>query len=234
MGSDGGGGKNLYLFFTLIPITSPVQNPLGVGAIWFLPCLFEIYLLYYALRRITNKKTLLLIFALAFMIVSSLLLQRYAMGSLFYLFDTFQFLIFFAVGHLYRDYWLKDGIPLLIGVLGLLVYMSLYVTAPESWNYFLVFILNKIQMIGLMVFLIVIAKRIHNGIIKRLIIFWGRNSITVLGIHILAMNACKVVLTHIMASSFLYYFIMFILIMTICTICIKIFNRCCPVLVNAK
>ncbi len=228
-----GGGKNLYLFFTLIPVSSPVQNPLGVGALWFLPCLFEIYLLYYALRQFTKNKTILLIIALMFMLASAFLLKRYAMGSLFYLFETFQFLILFEVGHLFRDLWLKGSISILVGVLGFLVFMTLYLTDAESWNYILVFVLNKIQMIGLIVFMIMFSQRILEGRVKNIVDFYGRNSLTVLGVHILGMYACKVMLPTI-ASSFLYYLSMFILIMVFCTVSIFIFNRFCPALVNAK
>ena len=229
-----GGVKNLYLFFTLIPVDSSIQNPLGVGAIWFLPCLFEIYVLYYALRKITKNKIALLIFGVGFMLLSAFMLQHYAMGSLFYLLETFQFIILFVVGHLFREFWLKGNIPVWVGVVGFLIFMTLYITDSEILPYVLVFALNKIQSMGFIVFLIVLAKRIPKVLITRIFNFYGRNSLTVLGVHVLGLSACKVILSHFLTPGLLYYIIMFILTIAFCTICIYVFKRFCPVLVNAK
>ncbi len=228
------GGENLYLFFTLIPIDNEIQNPLGVGAIWFLPCLFEIFILYYAIRRISRNRIVLLNIAILLMIASSILKHFFAMGSLFYLFDTFQFFILFVIGHLFKNIWLKDKMSLWVGILGFLAFLTLYVTDSENWNYVLVFVLNKIQMMGVILFLIVLATRIPDGAINRVVSFYGRNSLTVLGVHLLGMGACTAILPRFLTPGFLYYSVMFFLILVFCTFCICIFNRFCPVLVNSK
>lgn len=45
----------LWLFATMIPSDAEVVNPLGVGAIWFLVSLFEIYIIYYLLRKVSKN-----------------------------------------------------------------------------------------------------------------------------------------------------------------------------------
>lgn len=45
----------LWRFATLIPADAEKTNPLGVEAKWFLASLFEIYIIYYALRKVSTK-----------------------------------------------------------------------------------------------------------------------------------------------------------------------------------
>lgn len=112
---------------TLIPVSGAMANPLGVGAIWFLVSLFEIYLFYYLVRLVSKNLWWALAVGLLVFVVSSILLQRYAMGSLFYLIYSGGFLLFFIVGHVFKETLLKGTFPWWFVALCLLGYATTFV-----------------------------------------------------------------------------------------------------------
>ena len=122
----------LWLFLTLIPAGAEITNPLGVGAIWFLVSLFEIYIIYYALRRVSKNRWWLLSAAILLFLISCIALHYYAHGSLFYLFYTFGFCIYFIVAHLLRDKVLYGRIPLLLLGMGVVAYCTRFVEVPDG------------------------------------------------------------------------------------------------------
>lgn len=121
----------LWLFATLIPSNAEVTNPLGVGAIWFLVSLFEIYVIYYVLRKVSINKWWLLAATILLYMVSCIALLRYAHGSLFYLFYTFGFCIYFIVAHLLRDKVLYCKIPAWLFLLAIVAYFVRFIEVPN-------------------------------------------------------------------------------------------------------
>ena len=113
----------LWLFATLIPADSEVTNPMGVGAIWFLVSLFEIYIIYYGLRMVSKNRWWLLAAGIILYMVSFVASLNYAQGTLFYLFYTFGFCIFFIVAHLLRDRVLYGKIPMWLVFTAVVAYL---------------------------------------------------------------------------------------------------------------
>lgn len=123
---------SLWLFATLIPADAAVTNPIGVGAIWFLVSLFEIYVIYYVLRKVSISKYWLLSAAILLYVVSCIVLLYFAHGSLFYLFYTFGFCIYFIVAHLLRDKVLYGKIPVWLLLVSVLAYFVRFVDV-SNW-----------------------------------------------------------------------------------------------------
>jgi membrane protein implicated in regulation of membrane protease activity len=65
-------------------------------------------------------------------------------------------------------------------------------------------------------------------------LFEGRNSLTILGIHMLIMGVVAILLKRFMQVGGLYYAALFIMIVIVSNICIVLFNRYVPFLVNHK
>ena len=121
----------LWLFATLIPSNADVTNPLGVGAIWFLVSLFEIYVIYYVLRKVSINKWWLLAATILLYMVSCWALLYYAHGSLFYMFYTFGFCIYFIVAHLLREKVLYGKIPAWLLFIAVAAYFISFIEVPN-------------------------------------------------------------------------------------------------------
>ena len=65
-------------------------------------------------------------------------------------------------------------------------------------------------------------------------VFEGRNSLTILGVHMLVMGVMAILLKKIMPMGWSYYLILFVVIVVLSNICILLFNRYVPFLVNHK
>lgn len=97
----------IWKLFTLLPITSDLSNPIGVGAIWFLLALFDIYVVYYAIVKVSNNKWWILGVTSFSLFLSAVLLQKYHVGSLFFLFNALFFLPYFTMANLMKDFVLN-------------------------------------------------------------------------------------------------------------------------------
>ena len=234
----------LWLFATLIPADADNGSPLGVGAIWFLISLFEIYIIYYVLRLVSQNRCWLLIAGLVLFFLSCSLLQRYAIGALFYIFYTFGYCIFFIVAHLMRDKILYGRIPVWILIIAVILYSIRYIDVPNI-NYLDVqmgggMIKWMVSMSGLVILLIYICKKISSiGMLSelksyRFLLFEGRNSLTILGIHLLVMSVASILLKHFISGGILYHAVLLTIVLIVCNICILLFNRYLPFLVNHK
>lgn len=122
----------LWLFATIIPADADVTNPLGVGAIWFLMSLFEIYIIYYGLRLVSKNNWWLLSSAVLLLLISCVTLVFYAHGSLFYIFYTFGFCIYFIVANLLRDRVLYGNIPVWLLMVAVIAYLVRFIEVPNG------------------------------------------------------------------------------------------------------
>lgn len=236
----------LWLFFTLIPYNAEVSNPIGVGAIWFLVSLFEIYVIYYLLRIVSIKKWWLLSVAILLYVVSCISLLFYAHGSLFYLFYTFGFCIYFIVAHLLKEKVLYGKIPVWLLFVAVVVYFIRFVEVPnwlaanEVGGAFLTRIRGLLSMSGLIVLLVWLCKqlsssRVLSGLkMNKFMLFEGRNSLTILGVHMLIMGVVAILMKRLMPVGGLYYTFLFLIIVVISNLCVLFFNRYVPFLVNHK
>ena len=102
---------SLWLFATMIPADAPVTNPLGVGAIWFLLSLFEVYAIYYLLRKVSTNRWWLWMVSVLLFLLSAVVMQRYAIGSMFYLFYTCGFVIYFVAANMLKEKVLYSKMP---------------------------------------------------------------------------------------------------------------------------
>lgn len=236
----------LWLFATLIPAEANVTNPLGVGAIWFLMSLFEIYLIYYGLRLVSKNNWWLLLSAVLLLLISCVTLSFYAHGSLFYLFYTFGFCLYFIVAHLLRDKVLYGKIPVWLLFVAVVAYFVRLIEVPnwlvanEMGGAFLTRIRGLISITGLIVILVWLCKKLSSIRvltelkIHQFMLFEGRNSLTILGVHMLIMGVVALLLTRLIPAGCLYYTILFSIIVVISNICVVLFNRYVPFLVNHK
>ena len=236
----------LWLLATLIPTDAEVTNPMGVGAIWFLVSLYEIYIIYYGLRRVSKNRWWLLAAGIFFYIVSFIASLFYAQGSLFYLFYTFGFCIFFIVAHQLRDKVLYSKIPIWLVFIAMTAYLVKFVdtgsmlTADNMGEDFLLRVKGFVSMSGLIVFLIWLCKQLSSirffseSKINCFMLFEGRNSLTILGIHMLIMGVAGILLKRLMPVGGFFYLILFVFIVIASNICILLFNRFVPFLVNHK
>ena len=233
----------LWLFATLIPADAEVPNTIGVGAIWFLVSLFEIYIIYYALRKVTKRVFCLLIVGFALFIISCLTMQYYAMGSLFYLLYTFGYVIFFICAHLIREKIISCEIPVWLVILSLLVYSLRFFNTPDILNNYVAGVILSgtkwlLSESGLLIVLIWLCKKISyyvsdsKSLTYSFLMFEGRNSLTILGVHMLIMGAGSLFLKMLIPISSFYYFTLFFFIVSISNICVLLFNRYVPFLVN--
>jgi len=111
----------------LLPIGNETSNPIGVGAIWYLLSLFEMYIIYYFIRLISTSRFFVLLFGLLYFVISALFLEKYAIGSFFFLFYTGSFFIFFIIGHIYKEKILYNETPLWILIVFAVGYSMVYI-----------------------------------------------------------------------------------------------------------
>lgn len=236
----------LWLFATLIPAGAEITNPLGVGAIWFLVSLFEIYIIYYALRRVSKNRWWLLSAAVLLFLISCVALHYYAKGSLFYLFYTFGFCIYFIVAHLLRDKVLYGRIPLWLLGIGVVAYCTRFVEVPDGilnggmGGVILMRLKGLVSMSGLTIVTIwlcqqlVSIKHVTSMRTYAFLLFDGRNSLTILGVHMLIMGVAAILLKRFMTTGVLYDIFLFLIIVALSNLCVILFNRYVPFLVNHK
>lgn len=232
----------IWKLFTLLPITSELSNPIGVGAIWFLLALFDIYVIYYAIVRISKNKWWVIGVSCLFLILSAVLLQKYQAGSLFFLFNAMFFLPYFSVANLLKDFVLEGKFSwpfLLVLIIG---YATSFIDLTTFSNSMGGGILLKVRDIisGLcLVLLLVYAFRSlskffsrQKAICHRFFLYEGKNSLTILGIHMLFQIVLGLALKMVLPVGTYYYLLLFVLELIGCNIGVWIFNRYVPFLVN--
>ena len=234
----------LWLFATMIPADAEISNPLGVGAIWFLVSLFEIYIIYYALRRVSKNRWWLLSAAVMLYFVSCVALHYYAHGSLFYLFYTFGFCIYFIVAHLLRDKMLHESIPVWLLSMAVVAYCISFIEVPsaisniEMGGVILTRLRTLVSMSGLIIVTIWLCMQLasikHVSTMKAyaFLLFEGRNSLTILGVHMLIMGVAAILLKRFMTAGVLYDIFLFLIIVVFSNLCVVLFNNYVPFLVN--
>ena len=95
-------------------------------------------------------------------------------------------------------------------------------------------------MSGLIVMLVWLCKQLSSSrVLSRLkmnkfMLFEGRNSLTILGVHMLIMGVVAILLKRLLSAGGLYYTLLFIIIVVISNLCVLLFNRFVPFLVNHK
>ena len=240
-GIFGGNSYNwadLLLFFSLIPADSTIKNPLGVGAIWFLLCLYEIFVIYYLLRLISTKTRFLVLTAFLCLIISSVLRHRYTMGSVFYLINALHFIIYFVLGNLTSKWVLNGKWKLWMLVLAIIAYMTRFIDLSYL-HYMFVDFRDKLATFGLIFFLCFsfrwLASSLNGkavSLIRQFLLYEGKNSLTILGVHLLILRAFTL-----FANRFnldIHYALLFIFVCITCNVFIWLLNKYVPFLVGKK
>ena len=75
---------------------------------------------------------------------------------------------------------------------------------------------------------------IRDSKIYNFVLFEGRNSLTILGVHLLVMGVVSLFLKRTIPIGVIYYTVQFFIVLAVCNICIVMFNRYVPFLVNHK
>lgn len=181
----------LMRLFTLIPAESNVKNPLGVGAIWFLPSLFELYVFYWLMRRMTQNKLWLIAMSVMVLVASCLFQRHFAMGSICYLFYSMGFLVYFVAGNLLKDVVLEGHLDRWLLLAACVGIATIIPTMDGAWG----FIRYRAFALGGTLLLVLLFKHIPNAsenvFFRRFVLFEGRNSLTILGTHLVAMGGGK-------------------------------------------
>ena len=121
----------VWKLLTVIPLESEEHNPLGVGAIWFLISLFELYVVYYTMRLITTNRVILMLLTLILFLFSAFFLEKYAMGSCLYLIYSLVFFPYFVIAHLFREDILFKPIPVWVVIVSIVCYLTSFVQIPN-------------------------------------------------------------------------------------------------------
>lgn len=228
----------LLKFFTLIPLNDSIVNPLGVGALWFLLSLFEIYILFYIIRLISKNKIWIISVSFVILVVAAVLSNYYAMGSLFYLLYSFGFLIYFAAGFLLKDVVLKEEgnstfrfSAIFISIAALSLYFI-------PLNGALAFMRDRLAGMGMIVLVVVVVKMIDTvfhdkyPVIRRFLIYQGQNSLTILGTHLIAIGTFGIIMDKLCIKGLAFYLLLFIVVLLFSNLCVVIFNKYVPFMVN--
>jgi fucose 4-O-acetylase-like acetyltransferase len=93
-----------FAFIYLFHMHPPVEPLIVNLALWFVPALFMIQMLHYVIIKLTNKKWLIIFFAIMFYGVS-IILKKYGFVSLFL--SATKYYIFYMFGSLYGQQLLK-------------------------------------------------------------------------------------------------------------------------------
>lgn len=236
----------LWRFATLIPADAEKTNPLGVGAIWFLVSLFEIYIIYYAMRRVSKKSWWLISVAILLFLMSAVTMQFYGNGAIFYLFYTSGFVIYFVTANLLREKVLFRKTPAYVLVLAICAYyvrfidLSAMLDTSQVGGGILIRIRGMMSMMGLIGVMVWIGKylscfpSVWKTKLFKFILFEGSNSLTILGTHMLVMVVAAILVKRFMTVGTTYHIVLFMIIVAASNICILLFNRYVPILVNHK
>lgn len=219
-------------------------NPLGVGAIWFLVSLFEIYIVYYAMRRVSTKNWWLLTMAIFLFLLSAVTMQSYGNGAIFYLFYTSGFVIYFVTANLLREIVLFKKAQAYVLAMAICAYsvrfidLSVMLDTNHVWGSILIRIRGMVSMMGLIGVMVSIGKylsyipSVWKTKFFKYILFEGSNSLTILGTHMLVMGVAAIFVKRFMTVGTVYYIVLFMIIVAASNVCIMLFNRYVPFLVN--
>lgn len=202
-------------------------------AIWFLPCLFEVSVLFYLLHKYLNAK--LLCFVSFIVGIFGSLLNNFNIDLPLYIDSAMMFLPFFTLGYLLNQNtvffsgqpkWERDSILIsscfLSGcVLCNILYSNMYTRA--LWFY----------LWGILgTFMILLFARLAKAI--QPFSYWGRYSIIILCTHFPILIHVKRILLRFALDGVPGMWLNLLITMALSTICIPLFCRYLPVIVAQK
>lgn len=202
-------------------------------AIWFLPCLFEVSVLFYLLHKHLGAKLLCMTsFIVGF---CAALLSNLKVDLLLYIDSAMMFLPFFTLGYLLKQNteflsgqpeWKRDGI--LIVVCFLSGYVLCNMLHPNA--YIQPFQFYLWGMLG--TFIILLFSRLVKVI--QPFTYWGRYSIIILCIHFPILIHVKRILLRFALDGVPGMWLNLVITMALSTICIPLFCKYLPVIVAQK
>ena len=160
------------------------------GPLWFLICLFVIQVIYYFMSHL--DKRLIAVLAIACLMFKDFF---YSIPAPFMINAAFYYIGFFALGNLLGRPWIEKlknsrfrHISLLVSVLFMIIVIGVNIDCMGSWM--------RQQMIHIKLFmvfftLISIASYFNGNRHLSLIRFFGENSLTIMGLHILPLIVIK-------------------------------------------
>lgn len=233
----------IWLLATLLPSTY-AGNPIGVGAIWFLLSLFEIYGIYYLMRCLTTKTCWLLVIAFISLVVSALLMHFFNKASLFFLFNSFFFLAYFVVGHVFKNFFIKGHLTWWLILFLMAAYCMRFIGLSDvgttMWGGILLILRDFVSGLSKVILLVFIFRKFENFCNKKLrfihcfLLFEGKNSLTILGVHLLFQMVMGSFLMIVFPLGPAYWMSLFILLVIGCNASVMLFNRYVPFLVNQQ
>ena len=202
-------------------------------AIWFLPCLFEVSVLFYLLRKCLGTKSLCIV---SFIIgISGSLLCNFKIDLPLYIDSAMMFLPFFAIGHLLnQNTKLLSGQPELKrdGILISVCFLSGYAFCNIlSLNVYIQPL--RFYLWGLLgTFMILLFARLAKMV--QPFSYWGRYSIIILCTHFAILIHVKRILLRFALDGILGMWLNLAITMVLSTICIPLFCKYLPVIVAQK
>lgn len=182
--------------FTIIPVDDPEQNPLGVGAIWFLIGLFCLQMIYYACLQMSRNKLFLLVVSLVAYYLSHFLCDYLCgFGTLLYIPYTLRFLIFYVIGNMFcasfveytQTKLMKIKVGFILLPLFLIIIAFHHALPPKVELAYLGGVNNTLILIETILFagiIIILFSLIHQWKIMKPFGYFGKNSIVIFGTHL--------------------------------------------------
>lgn len=226
---------DLVTFFNLS--NKNVFAPLSVNVpLWFLLVLFHIQMIYYAIGKIGGRNKFFLLALAAALTVAGLILKGRGINGLFFLPRALTYLFYYVAGNVLgpklmevigkrKNEWRLLGFcfPVLL-VLSLLGYHGGSAVAEN--------LLMNIRIACFIPIVFIFFKEFHRYVWLRPFRFFGRNSLTLLGTHLLVIDAISVLfiqVLHLEPTEFpMYKLLSSVLTLAAGYLTICFFNRYLP------
>lgn len=165
-----------------------VHEPLLLnGPLWFLIALFNIQIIYYFLTKIGRNKMFILT-ATVMLYITSMVFERNGINGLFYIQYTFHFLLYYALGNLFgkslTDHIDNPKSKRLLLVFGLPFLAFLPLIPADDFPVINDLLLN-IRIACFIPVVFIFFKTVHRFRFFKPLQFFGRNSLILLGTHVL-------------------------------------------------
>lgn len=211
--------------------------PLSVNIpLWFLLVLFHIQVIYYAIHRIGGRNKFFLLTLAAALTVAGLILKERGINGLFFLPRALTYLFYYVAGNVLgpklmevigkrKNEWRLLGFcfPVLL-VLSLLGYHGGSAVAEN--------LLMNIRIACFIPIVFIFFKEFYRFVLLKPFRFLGRNSLTLLGTHLLVIDVISVLFIqvfHLEPAEFpMYKLLSFVLTLVVGYLTIRFLNRYLP------
>ncbi|MBR4041821.1 MAG: acyltransferase family protein [Bacteroidaceae bacterium] len=201
--------------------------------LWFLVCFFSIQLLYYFISYL-DKRSIIVIALLCLGLKNVL----FSIPTFFMVNNAFYYMGFFALGNIVGKPWiakLKDmhfrKVSLIISLL-LLAMLFIPINSITGWWYETAY---QVKLFMVFFILMSVASWFNEKRYLSLLRFYGENSLTILGLHLIPLIVLKRITNAIFGETTIFAgFVQSVIVMAIMYVVILFCNKYIPFLVGKK